>query len=86
MLIEASCATITTTTTHFVGKDDRHCSVTRKELAEIGSYFFPPKQGGTTNLLGSETKNPRNDDSATTNKPMLEDLGEINYFSVLEIG
>ncbi|KDP24110.1 hypothetical protein JCGZ_25767 [Jatropha curcas] len=56
------------------GQNDAHCSTARQELAEIGSYFLPPKQMGTTTLSVLETSRP-SDVTATTNKPVLDELG-----------
>ncbi|KAJ9170938.1 hypothetical protein P3X46_018998 [Hevea brasiliensis] len=65
------------------GKDDGHCSTTKHELPEIASCFLPEiascflpqKQVGATSLSESEINRSSDDNSATKNKPVLEELG-----------
>lgn len=62
------------------GKDDGNCSTMTNELPEIMSCFLPQKQVGATIVSKSENNRSIDDDSATTNKPVLEELGKFNCF------
>ncbi|KAK9285315.1 hypothetical protein L1049_024506 [Liquidambar formosana] len=59
------------------GQEHGHNHSTRQESTELGNCFVSLKEASVTFSSGSETRKPNDLERASTNKPMLEDLGIV---------
>jgi hypothetical protein len=66
------------------GQEDGHHLSTKQGLTELGNNFVSSKEVGVTFLSESETRVPSDSERAKTSKPVLENMGTIVFFFVIQ--